>query len=59
MSTFDQLMKRRDFEPCKFAELVERPAWQPCNRTEDPYLTVGTWLLGLAPVLVVIFFAVL
>lgn len=54
MTNFDKLIKRRNF-----GELVVRPAWQPCNRAEDPFLTVGTCLLGLAPILIIAFFSVL
>lgn len=52
MTTFDQLMQhRRDFEPCKFAELSEHP----CSKAEDALLLI----LAAAPVLIVAFFAVL
>lgn len=54
MTTFDQLMQhRRDPDPCQFAELEH-----PCSATEDAFLTVGTCLLALAPILIVAFFAV-
>jgi len=59
MTTFDTLIQRRKFEPTQFADLVESPAWQPCNAKDDPFLTVGTTLLMAAPVLIVLFFAVL
>ena len=56
MTTFDTLMQhRRDPDPCQFAELGDHP----CSATEDAFLTVGTCLLALAPILIVAFFAVL
>lgn len=42
------------FANAQFAELEH-----PCSATEDAFLTVGTCLLALAPVLIVAFFAVL
>jgi hypothetical protein len=55
MNTFDQLIQhRRDFDVAQFSELE-----YPCSPKEDAFMTVGTALLALAPVLIVIAFLVL
>jgi hypothetical protein len=46
--------RRNRFALAQFAELDEHP----CTTGEDIALTLGTFLLGISPVLVVIFFAV-
>lgn len=40
-------------------DLVVHPYWHRCSPVEDALLTVGTFLLALAPVLIVFAFAVL
>lgn len=55
MTTFDQLIQhRRDFEVTEFADLSH-----PCTPVESGFLTLGTVLLMLSPVLIVGFFMVL
>ena len=42
------------FAEAQFGELEDHP----CSPAEDAFLTVGTCLLALAPILIVAFFAV-
>ena len=53
MSTFESLIQRRKFGN----DVVAPPAWKPCSAKDDIFLTVGTTLLMLAPVLIVAIFA--